>query len=404
MALKTVSQLRDSVAAMLSGVDLNNVDDVNGSFERAARTQIQKADIPEASNTQNITLYSGVLDYACDPRIYGTEIKDIRPQGISRQQSDYVYKRTSEAFDRNKNYLYNGTMATFEYVNGLPIIRIVSTIPLPKNIIDNMNATAGWVSSGTASSVIQDSAVYYQAPSSLRFNLTTGTGSLTKTINAISISSYEDVGVAFLAIRIPDNSTPTDITSIQLKLGSDSGNYDSVIQTTGFIGSWVAGNWLLVAFDFSTATGTGTPNWGAITYVQVSITTLSSQTNFRVGGLWISQPSPNQIYYQSAAIFVPSGSNVAQNTISGVNDTIILNDPAYNIYLHECALAILQTTSGGMGDAMTERIESVLNGARARNGMVIQLGLYDLFKGKNPTESLNTTGNYYEDNNGGSYG
>lgn len=404
MALKTVFSLKDSVAGILSGIDLGNVDNLNGSLERAARIQIQKADIPEASGIQNIVLYSGVFDYLCDPRIFGTEVKDIRPQGVNRWPGDYVYKKPSEQFDRTKNFLPNGTMTTFEYYNGIPIIRIVSKTPLPKIVIDTMSATSGWTAAGTASGLTQDSAVFYQQPSSLRFTLGVGTGTLIKTLtNSLSLSSYQGVGVAFLAIRIPDNATAADLTSITLNLGSSSANYASVSSTQGFLGAWLSGNWLLVAFDQSLAVNTGTPNWSAINYVQVSLASTQSMVNFRVGGLWIAQPSPNQTYYQSAAIFVPSGSQTAQTTITANTDTIVLNDPAYAIYEYECALSVLQQTGGGLGDATSSQIESILNGARSRTGQVITLGLYDLYRGKNPTESLSSVGNYYDEGNGYGY-
>jgi hypothetical protein len=35
--------------------------------------------------------------------------------------------------------------------------------------------------------------------------------------------------------------------------------------------------------------------------------------------------------------------------------------------------------------------------------MVVQLGLYDLYKGDNPSAVLKTVGNYYEDDTGTGY-
>lgn len=404
MALKIVSQLKDSVAGILSGLDLSNVDNLNGALERAARTLVQKADIPEASGIQNITLYSGVTDYACDTRIFGTAINDIRPQGISRPISDYVYKRNGEQFDRTKGFLPNGTMTTFEYSNGQPIIRIVSTITLPKIVLDQMNSTTGWTAAGTASGLTQDTAVYYQTPASLRFTVTgLGTGTLTKTITSTNLSTYQNVGVSFLAIMIPPGTTATNLSQVSLKLGSDSSNYSLVTQTQGFLGAWVSGQWLLVAFDFAGSSTVGTPNWSAITYVQVLVGTLATLINFRVGGLWIAQPSPNQIYYQSAAIFLPSGTQTALTTITSNTDSILLNDPAYTIYEYESALAILQQTSGGSGDASIGNINGILNGVRSRNGILITEGLYDLYRGDNPSQELRTVGNYYDEGTGGGY-
>ena len=62
MAFKTVSELKDSVAAILAGLDMVNVPDLNGTLERAAANMITRCYIPEASGIQNISLYSGVTD------------------------------------------------------------------------------------------------------------------------------------------------------------------------------------------------------------------------------------------------------------------------------------------------------------------------------------------------------
>lgn len=390
--LHSVAQLKDSVAGLLSGIDLSNVDNLDGALERAARTMVQEADIPEASNTQNITLYSGVTDYLCDPRIFGTAINDIRPQGISRTINDFVYKKPGEMFDRTKNYLYNGTMATFEYVNGVPIIRIVSTLPTQKIIIDPMTSTDGWVAAGSASGLTLDPTVFYQSPASLRFTLTgSSTGTLTKTLsNALDMSTYQNVGVAFLAIRIPDGATATDLTNIALRLGSDNGNYDEVTETEGFLGAWVSGEWLLVAYDFAGATGAGTPDWSSIQYVQVRLAHTATMVNFRVGGLWMSLPTPAQILYQSAAIFKATGLP-ASTVITTDDDTIILNDPAYNIYEYESAKSILQQTGATESNPMMQTFDIALHG----NGNT-KIGLYKLFQGDNPSQELRMVGSYYD--------
>ncbi len=402
MALKTVADLKNSVAGLLSGIDLTNVDDLNGALERAASTMIQKADVPEASGIQNIILYSGVTDYLCDERIFGTAINDIRPQGISRNPNDFVLKLDQLDFDRTKNFWYpSGTQSTFQYQNGIPIIRIVAPFTTQQVRIDPMNSTTGWTASGTATNLMQDTTSFYQAPASLRFALATGTGILTKTLTSpISMSSYEDVGVAFLAIEIPPGATATDLTSVSLKLGSDSGNYNSVSSTQGFLGAWVSGQFLLVAFDFSAASETGTPNWSAIQYIQVSLLAGNTFVNFRVGDLFISLPSQAQILYQSAAIYLAVGSSQTTTTITDNTDTITLSDPAYNIYQFESAQAVLQNTGAGASDATTAKINQILHGVRARNGVMIEAGLYDLYRGDNPSQELRTVGTYYGNESG----
>lgn len=394
MALHTVAQLKDSVAGLLSGIDLNNVDNLDGALERAARTLVQKADVPEASGIQNITLYSGVFDYACDPRIFGTAVNDVRPQGITRMAWNASLKTDQESFDRTKLYPSTNTRTTFQYENGVPIIRIDAPFPVQEIIIDPMNQIGNWVAGGSLSNLAVDSTVYYAAPGSLRFTLTgSSAGTLTETLNSsIDISSYEGVGVAFLAIEIPTGVDATDLTSISLKLGSDSGNYSMVTKTTGFIGAWVTNNWLLVAFDFAGATNTGTPNWSAINYVQLTFNHTATMVNFRVGGLWISLPSPAQILFQSAAIFLPVGTTDTLTSITSNTDIIILNDPAYTIYEVESAIAVLQQTGASESSAMMQTFMRVLNG----DGSVSNPGLYNQFRGDNPSQELRTVGDWYD--------
>ena len=400
--MNTVFDLKNSVAAMLSGINIQNVDDIYGCFERSARVLSQKAKIPETQGTQNILLYSGVYDYAIDTRIFGTNVLDIRPQGQPRNPSNFVFKKFADDFDRQKGFQRQGTFCTFAYNQGTPIIRIVSSVTPPQIIIDPMNQVGNWVASGTASGLTQDTAVYYQQPASLRFTLGTGTGILTETLSSpINISSYQGVGLAFLAIDIPVGATAADLTSLILELGSDSSDYSSVTATQGFLGAWTSGNWLLVAFDFSQAINTGTPNWSAIDYVQVKLNSTQTMVNFRVGGLFISQPSSFQILYGSAGFFLQNG--VVSTSITADTDEIILNDAAYSIYQYECALSTLQQTGGSMGDSSMAQLAGILNGSRARNGQVLTLGMYDLYKGDNPSEVLKQTGNYYDDGGYGGY-
>lgn len=396
MAQKTVSQYKDSVSALLSGIDLNNVDDLNGAIERAARVMVQKADVPEASGIQNITLYNGVINYPCDERIFGTAINDIRPQGVSRSVNDFVYKRQGQQFDRTKQYLYNGTMTTFEYFQGEPIIRIVSVNPSQLINIDPMTATTDWVAAGSASGLVQDTTTFYHNPASMRFTLTgSSTGTLTKTLqNSLDMTSYEGVGVAFLAVYMPDASE--DLTSVTLRLGSDSSNYSSLTQTEGFLGAWVDEEWFLIAFNMASATNTGTPDWSAIDYVQVRFAHLGTIVNIRTGDLWIALPCPAQILYQSAAIFKATGAQVLE-TITSNDDTIILSNPAYTLFQYEGALSILQQTGATDADPMVQNFKRLLDG----NGST-DIGLYARFRGDNPSQELRLAGTWYDF--GGNYG
>ena len=73
-----------------------------------------------------------------------------------------------------------------------------------------------------------------------------------------------------------------------------------------------------------------------------------------------------------------------------------MNDAAYNLYEHECAIAVGLQEGGTLAEGLLATINSMLNGARARNGQVIQLGLYDKFRADNPSEDIRVGGSYYE--------
>lgn len=396
--MKNVADLKNSVSAILSNLDLNNISDLNPTLERAVTNLIERADIPEASGVQNITLYSGVYDYPIDTKVYSTKVVDIAPQGVSRPIWDGVTKTNQSNFDKTKGYLANGTRFTFKYLSGTPIIRIVTQNTIANVNIDTCSTLSNWVASGSLSGLTVDTSNYYQQPASLRFTLTgSSAGILTETLSSpIDLASYQGVGVVFLAVYIPD---PTTLTSIQLKLGSDNTNYDSKTVTEGFLGAWTANNWQLVAFDMSSATTTGTPDWDNIDYVQLTFNHTGTQTNFRIGDLFISQPSPNQIFYYSNAVFMATGTTTQLRTITADTDSIVFNDAAYTIYLYECALALLENTSGGMGDPMYARIQEKLNG----NGTTVK-GLYTQYQGSNPSQEIRTLGSYYTNQNNWGWG
>ena len=334
-------------------------------------------------------LYDGVFDYPAPSLIFGGALNDLRPQGVSRNPSDYVYKKPIQQFDRTKALLPNGYDVTFEYNKGAGIMRVAQVKAMAKVTLDSMNSTTGWTAGGTASGLVLDSTVYYESPGSLRFKLTgAGAGTLTKTLsNALSLSTYENVGVGFLAIRTPSVDT---LTSISFDIGSDSANYSRVTETEGFLGAWYVDNFLLVAFDLAGSVNTGTPNFSAIKYLRLTVNHTDTIVNMRFGGLFMSLPSPHELLFQTAAIFINSVTGEMSNTIATDNDQVILNDAAYTIFEYECAKTIIMATGGSLSSGMGQQYQDYLHNK--------DIGLYPLYQADNPSQEIRTVGNYYDDN------
>lgn len=397
MSLRTVGQYKDSIAGILTGTNLDDITNLNGALERGARITMQKANMPEATARTSFMLYNGVVDYPSDQAMFGTKIIDIRPQGMARIITDYPYKDVIVRFDRTKKYSWNGHKLTFEYNLGQPIMRVVSPYPTQKIELDPMSATTGWTAGGSATNFAADTTVYWEQPAALRFNLAAlgSQGYIEKTLTqGIDLTAYQGVGVAFLAVNLPSASA---ITSIGLRLGSSSSAYYDVSNTTGFLGAWVAGKYLLIALDLSLATTTGSPVITAVKYLRVYVNyNGTALTNVRLGGLWISLPQPTEVIYQTAAIFLNATTGLLSQTISSDNDQIILNDAAYTLYEHEGALAVLMQAGGTLASGVAQSLSAKLNGARARNGQIIELGLYDLYRADNPSQALESYDNWYD--------
>lgn len=397
MPERQVSDLENNVGGILTGLDLNDVNDLFGCFKRAVATFIQKADVPEASGRQPFMLYDGVTDYAPGSTIFGNALVDLRPQGLVRTPWDTVNKTYIGTFDRLKEWSTpSGYLVTFEYRQGQQIMRVDSAKAQPRINIDSMSATAGWSVGGNASSLLLDTTVYYQPPGALRFNMSAASteGTLAKTLTqALDLTAYQGVGVGFLAFDPPAGAIG-HITTIKLRIGSSAANYYEVDVTQGFTGAFYANEYQLVAFDLATATQTETPVITAMNYVELLFETDGTvMTNVRVGGLWISLPSPHEMLFYSAAVFVPLGSTTPQTTITNNTDTIIFGDSAYNIYVREAAIAVAKQQGGGMGPTIAG-IEVELDGD-PRNPD--KPGLYAKFRGSNPSEELRVVDNWYGD-------
>jgi len=373
--------LKDSVSGLLTGINTNNISGLNNALERAARILVGKAYIPDVMEGAALTIYDGVFDYAAPTTIYGTSIIDVAPQGVSRNPWDYTYKKPLADFDREKNFTPSGAQVTFKYKKGVGIIRVDSSFPKSRTILDPMTDDTGWVAAGSASALAEDETVFYTSPLSLRFTLTgSSTGTLTKTVSSASIEKYEDVAVGFLAIYTP---SITNLTSVAVRVGSSASAYDQVTNTAGFLGAFTINEWTLVAFDFSGATSTGTPDWTAIDYLQVRVAHTGAITNFRIGGFWLSLPSPVEVIYQTTALFMATGASPSA-TITNDNDTVILTDAAYIMYELECAKAVAMQESGGVKTSMITGFDEQL------------VVLYDNFAANNPSDVIRSVGSYYE--------
>lgn len=388
--MKTVADIKQSVAGLVTGTGLDESGDIDGALERSVREMSQQAYVPEASDYRQFMLFDGVFDYLAPDRIFGSSFVDLRPQGVSRAPFDYAYKVPVATFDRTKCVAPStGINVTFEWRKGVPIMRLATFNAIPRAILDPMNSTTGWAASGTASGLALDSTVYYEQPASLRFNVAgAGAGILSKTLSsAVDMSSYQGVGTVFVALRINSDADLANFTSLTMRIGSDSSNYSSVTSAQGFLGAIGSERFLLVAFDLSTVTNTGNPNYSSIKYLYAAVNHTGSMSNVRLGYFFASLPLPYELLFKTAAVFL-SGTNLSSE-ITNDSDQIVLNGSAYTILEYQYAVMILlQNGADKTTGLCASYIDTLHNPMR---------GLYPLYRAENPSQIITTTGNWYED-------
>ncbi len=397
MALKSVENLREDVQRVLTGIDLDDTPDFNGAAQQAVATFIQKADVPEASANVPVFLYDRVTDYKLDTDLFNASIIDLCQQGVERQAWDEVVKEPQERWDQQKGWTPSGYNVTFRYDNGQQIMRVAQNKTVQAVTLDGMSQTTDWVASGGASGLAQDNTVYWHQPAALRFNLAAAgsPGVLTKTLtNALDLSDYAGVGVIFLANMFPAGS---EVTGITLRIGSSPTDYYEIAVTRGFLGAFPTNQFALTAFNLAGVAPTGSPDMSAVNYVQLSVAYgAAAQANVRFGDLWIALPSANQLLFYTPAVFLAEGSTTPTAGISDDTDTIIFRDGSYNIYMLEVARQVAQDQGGDIASGLIAGLDLVLEG----NGEK-KIGLYQAYRGDNPSEELRQIGSYYEGGWGG---
>lgn len=397
--IRQVSDVVESVAGQLTGVDMSDATNLFGALERAVRIMLQKGKMPEAVGRYFFNLYSGVYDYLMPTTMFGTSIIDLRPQGISRNSFDYAYKDNISDFDRRKKLARSGYKATMEYTNGQPILRVATPRVTAQTTIDSMNQIGNWVVTGVATSLAIDSTFYYDQPASLSITLplqgAPAVGGIQLPLSVpLNLTGYQTASSIFVALEIPT----TNLTSVTVVLSDKNGNTITASNTVGTLGAFSAGQFQLIQFDLGSATAAGALNIAAITRASISFGYDGTlMNNVRIGAFFASLPSPVELIYTTAAIFLDASTGLLKQKIGTQNDYIILTDAAWSIYELEAAVALANQFGGSLASGIVAGINAQLNGARARNGQVIELGLYDLYRADNPTQELHSTGNWYND-------
>lgn len=339
----------NELAGMLHGTSLNQITNLNGVINRAARQLLMDCDPQETKRTVEFVnpIFNTVFDYPIAADVKGNKIIDIFPQ-VQRIPRDIWTQGYNQAFDIAKQNIYaSANMFTMNFNTGLKTMRINAPWLNPPVIINQMEGIAlngTWAVGGTASSLAVNNVNFAQGTGSLQFNTTTGAAYLeNSTMNAVDLSAVVNQSYLFVWVYIP---TATSLTSVNLRWGSSSANYYNETVTTNQQGLAFVNGLNLCQFPWSTSTTVGTPNPADINYARVTLNVTGSLTGCLVNGLDSVLGSILSYEYYSKYLFRNATTGAFQETTIDNTEYINLDTDSFNLLLFLVAYYSVQQQQG----------------------------------------------------------
>lgn len=238
-------------------------------------------------------------------------------------------RRTSASFWQDKNS--GGFLYADDNYNETRIILISTTTATGDSVLHSMesvtdNGTWAAVSGSGASNVTLDTSEFLVGGGSINFDATSATVPAieNRTLLALDLSGHEDKATEFVKFYLP---TVTNLTSVELRWGSDSSNYWSNTNDSQFNNQSLVVGWNEVDFAWNGATETGSPDSSAIGYLRVTGTysVAVTDTDFRVDQIRSILPDRLTHNFYSKN-FVKDVSNAYQEEFTAGDDTTVLED------------------------------------------------------------------------------
>lgn len=335
-----ISDVENELQALLHGTTLNQITNLFGLFNRAARRVVEDTDPQETKIVSQFgKVYNGVWDYALAADVKGNKIIDLFPQA-NRKPGDSFQQVYNKNFDITKNYTLVPDF-TPRYSGGVRTIRI-NAVDLNTGILlnaaDGYNTNGLWVAGTNVSNVATNNQLYTDnAAGSVSFQLNqTGVqsvGTITNsTSGAIDLTNHYNNADEFFAVYLPNAS---GIVSINYEFGSSASNYfNSGAITTDQMGNPFVNGWNYIKIPWTSFAIIGTPVISSISYLSISITyngTLQTQVLLnqfwsRLGVIF------NQEYY-SKYLFRDATTGVFQEKVTDASNYVNLDTDGLDMFM-----------------------------------------------------------------------
>ena len=345
----SVLNLKTDLEGVLHGTTTNQIQNIDGVINRAARQLLLDVDPQETKRTQEFVnpIYNSVYDYPIADDVKGNKLIDIFPQ-VNRIPQDIWTQGYNQAFDVAKQNIFSmANMFTMNFDTGLKSVRINAPFlnpPVIINQIESITSNGTWAVGGTASGLAVNNTNFAQGAGSLQFNTTVGIGYIeNSTMNAIDLSDVVNQSSLFTWVYVP---TGSQLTSVTLRWGSSSSNYYTETVTLNQQGNAFVNGWNLCQFEWSSASTVGSPDDTSISYARISLVTTGTNTGILVNGLNSILGTVLNYEYYSKYLFRDATTGAFQETVTSDSNLINLDTESYNLLFNQVAYLAGQQMQG----------------------------------------------------------
>ena len=345
----SVLDLKNDLSGVLHGTTNNQIQNLDGVIDRAARQLLLDIDPQETKRTLEFVnpIFNNVYDYPIAVDVKGNKIIDIFPQ-VQRIPQDIWLQDYNQAFDVMKQNIFSmSNMFTMNFNTGLKTIRLNCPFlnpPVIINQIEGISLNGTWAKGGTASNLSVNNTNFAQGSGSLQFDTTVGAAYIeNSTMTSVNLSEVENQSSLFVWVYVP---TGADLTSVNLLWGSSNTDYWSLTVTQNQQGTAFVNGWNLCQFTWSSASSVGSPNSSAVNYARITLNVTGSLTGCLVNGLDSILGTILSYEYYSKYLFRSATTGAFQETVLDDSDLINLDTDSYNLLFNKVADFATQQQQG----------------------------------------------------------
>jgi len=345
----SIQDCKNDLTGILHQTQLNQITNIDGVIDRAARKLLLDVDPQETKRTLEFVnpIFNSVNQYPIADDVKGNKIIDIFPQ-VQRLPRDVWSQAYNQAFNVAKQNIFTlQNMFTMNFNTGLKTILINAPFLNNPVIIDQIEAiqqNGTWATGGTATGLVVNNSNFVQGAGSLQFNTTVGAAYLeNSTLTPIDLSEVVNQASFFTNVYVP---TGTSLTSVNLRIGSSSTDYYTATVTLNQAGNAFVNGWNLCQFVWSSMTTTGSPNSAALDYARITLNVTGTLTGCLINGLDSILGTILSYEYYSKYLFRDATTGAFQEKVTDDSNLINLDTESYNLLFNLVAYYALQQQQG----------------------------------------------------------